>query len=278
MSLVVREILEIGQRQLEESHISDAKLDAKLLYCHLMNITTTQLILEYQRPLPDHLCDEYFALLDRRSSGEPLQYITGTQEFMGLEFHVNENVLIPRQDTEILVETALSFMKPEDRVLDMCTGSGCILLSLAALGNMRAGTGADISSEALAVADRNRQRHHLDQIELIQSDLFENVSGHYDMILSNPPYIPTAEIDGLMREVRDHEPHLALDGSRDGLAFYRRIARQAGDYLVHDGMLLLEIGWNQAEEVCALLEEAGFREIRVKQDLAGLDRVVYALK
>ena len=197
---------------------------------------------------------------------------------MGLPFLVNESVLIPRQDTEVLVETALAMMKPECRLLDMCTGSGCILLSLAKLGTVAEGVGVDISEGALKVAERNRENLGLPQVRLVHSNLFESVEGVFDMIVSNPPYIPTEDIEDLMREVRDHEPHLALDGSKDGLLFYRKLAEESGRYLVPGGSLLFEIGYDQGKAVSQLLDQAGFKDIHVKKDLAGLDRVVYAVK
>ena len=207
-----------------------------------------------------------------------MQYLTGSTEFMGLPFFVNESVLIPRQDTEVLVETALAMMKPECRLLDMCTGSGCILLSLAKLGTVAEGIGVDISEGALKVAERNRENLGLPQVRLVHSNLFESVEGVFDMIVSNPPYIPTEDIEDLMREVRDHEPHLALDGSKDGLLFYRKLAEESGRYLVPGGSLLFEIGYDQGGAVSQLLDQAGFKDIHVKKDLAGLDRVVYAVK
>ena len=296
MSLVVREILEIGQRQLEESHISDAKLDAKLLYCHLMNITTTQLILEYQRPLPDHLCDEYFALLDRRSSGEPLQYITGTQEFMGLEFRVNENVLIPRQDTETMVEDALDIIernrirgeelqvkaKKDWDVLDLCCGSGAIGVSLASLSKKTKVTCSDLSAGALDVARGNASRLGA-KITFKEGDLLEPFKGRFknkkfDMIISNPPYIKSEVILTLQPEVKDHEPMMALDGGESGLDFYRRIIEDAPGCLKKEGVLIMEIGHDQKEDVMQLMEETGkFKEITGLQDLAGRDRIVFGI-
>ena len=160
----------------------------------------------------------------------------------------------------------------------MCTGSGCIVLSLAKLGTVTWGIGADISEEALKVAERNRENLGLSQVKLVHSDLFGSVEGVFDMIVSNPPYIPTDDIEDLMREVKDHEPHLALDGSRDGLHFYRKLAEESGRYLVPGGSLLFEIGYDQGGAVSQLLDQAGFKDIHVKKDLAGLDRVVYAVK
>lgn len=233
----------------------------------------------------------YRDLLLRRGAHIPLQHLTGEQEFMGFPFYVSEHVLIPRQDTEILVEEALKRLRVGFRALDLCTGSGCIAVSLAKLGPDGAESqipeeaghvgvqidATDISEAALAVARRNAKRNHA-AVRLIQGDLFENVSGPYDMIVSNPPYIRTGVIAELDEEVRLHEPQLALDGHEDGLYFYRRIAGESSAYLKDGGFLLLEIGYDQSEAVEALLREAGFEEIRTVKDLAGLDRVVCARK
>ena len=192
---------------------------------------------------------------------------------MGLEFLVDENVLIPRQDTEILVEEVLRELTDGSRILDLCTGSGCILLSLLHYSNDCVGVGSDISEEALCVARKNAERLGI-RADFLCGDLFERVGGRYDFIVSNPPYIASGEIRKLMEEVRLHEPLSALDGHEDGLFFYRRIIGECPDYLVRGGSLYLEIGWDQGGAVKALMEEAGFHEVRVTKDYAGLDRVV----
>ena len=215
----------------------------------------------------------YQELIERRAKRIPLQQITGEQEFMGLSFRVNEHVLIPRQDTETLVEEAMEKSGKGDRVLDMCTGSGCILLSLLKLVPGLSGTGADISQEALKVAVENGKRLQT-EASFLESDLFEKVEGVFDLIVSNPPYIASDEIGTLMEEVRDHEPIGALDGSADGLAFYRRLVQEGKEHLKSGGWMLFEIGCTQAEAVMELLKKGGFQEIYVKKDLAGLDRVV----
>ncbi len=297
MSLAVKEILNIGCRQLEECGIADAAIDSKLLYCHLMNITTTQLILEYQQILSDALCDEYFKLLDIRSSGVPLQHITGVQEFMGLEFAVNEHVLIPRQDTETLVEDALDVIhknelrgeplsikaKKDYEVLDLCCGSGAIGVSLAALvANVKV-TCSDISKDAIAVAKQNASKLAAGKkITFTEGNLLMPFKGRFknkkfDMIISNPPYIKTSVIPTLQKEVRDHEPMMALDGGASGLDFYRQIIADAAACLKKEGVLMFEIGHDQREEICALLEENGqFENITGLQDLAKRDRIVFA--
>ena len=213
----------------------------------------------------------YQELIERRAKRIPLQQITGEQEFMGLSFRVNEHVLIPRQDTEILVEEALKRIEPGMRVLDLCTGSGCVLLSVLKEASV-SGVGTDISQEALLVAELNRKRLGV-HAGWIESDLFENVGGTFQMILSNPPYIPSAVIPELDPEVREHEPVLALDGREDGLYFYRRIVDEARSYLCPGGWICLEIGYDQGEALENMLKSHGYTEVKIIKDLAGNDRV-----
>ena len=199
--------------------------------------------------------------------------------FYGLRFYVDENVLAPRPDTEILVEQVLENL-PEDQemeILDLCTGSGCILLSILANRQNARGTGADLSEKALAVAERNGRDLGI-KARWLHGDLFEKIQGQYDVIVSNPPYIRTDVIQGLMEEVRLHEPYMALDGHEDGLYFYRKIIVQAGGYLKPGGLLAFEIGYDQGEAVSSLMKEQGYRQVQVVKDLAGLDRVVTGRK
>ncbi len=215
----------------------------------------------------------YTELVRKRCTRIPLQHLTGEQEFFGYTFSVNEQVLIPRQDTEILVEEALKRAKEGMALLDMCTGSGCILISILKNVQKVRGTGVDLSAAALEVARENAQKLQT-EAEFIQSDLFEQVEGKYDMLVSNPPYIQTQVIEELMPEVREHEPRLALDGMADGLYYYRSILSQCREYLNPGADLLFEIGADQGEAVSGLLLKAGFTGIQVVKDLAGLDRVV----
>jgi release factor glutamine methyltransferase len=196
---------------------------------------------------------------------------------MGLDFKVNEHVLIPRQDTEILVEEVLRELHDGMDILDMCTGSGCILISLLNYSNDCHGVGVDISEAALAVAEENSEQllGNNENICFIKSNLFENVTGKYDVIVSNPPYIRKNVIPGLMPEVREHDPYIALDGGEDGLDFYREIVDECGKYLYGGGKLYFEIGYDQADAVKNLMEKAGFIDINVVKDYAGLDRVLY---
>ena len=192
---------------------------------------------------------------------------------MGYPFYVDEHVLIPRQDTETLAEEALKVLKPGMEVLDLCTGSGCILISLMKMCEGLYGTGSDISEEALEVARKNACRLEVNAT-FIRSSLFEHISGRYDLIVSNPPYIRTSVIQELQEEVRLHDPFIALDGKEDGLYFYREIIKAGGGYLKPGGYLMFEIGYDQGTEVASLMEKHGYRNIMVKKDLAGLDRVV----
>ena len=232
--------------------------------------------------VPCDVEERYMACIKRRMAREPVQYITGTAPFFGYSFLVTPDVLIPRYDTEIVVEEALRFVRPDSGILDLCTGSGCILLAVLAGAREKfgdsfrvRGDASDISSEALSVARANAARLQLN-IHCILSDLFENIRGTYDIILSNPPYIPTAAVAALEPEVRDHEPNLALDGKEDGLFFYRMIADEAGKHLEKGGHLILEIGYDQAEAVMGLLGDKGYGDIKCMKDLAGCDRAVSA--
>ena len=298
MSLLVKEMLTMGEKQLMDSDIADATRDCKILYCYMMDIPFSKIILEYQEVLQDRLCDKYFELIDRRSNGEPVQYIMGSQEFMGLEFIVNENVLIPRQDTETLVEDALEIintgtLRGEDMdvrrkewdILDLCTGSGAIGVSLARIANKVNVTCSDISEGAIKVAKENAQKHGVAKsVKFEQGDLFKPFSKHFrkqkfDMIISNPPYIKSSVVPTLQKEVCEHEPLSALDGGESGLDFYERIVSGVGSHLRKSGVLLLEIGHDQGEAVSGLLSRNGeFTSIRVLKDLANRDRIVFAKK
>ena len=287
MYITFGHMLEVGIHRLEEAKIADAKRDAETLLLYLEKADRTFLYVHRNDATDEYRADAYFGLIDRRAAGEPLQYILGSQEFMGLNFAVNPSVLIPRQDTETLVELALRRAGEKKRslsILDMCCGSGAIAVSMAHFLPKAKITACDISPEALEVARGNAARNGLNgRIEFRESDLFfmtkrkktVRIKDSFDMILSNPPYIPTQDIDTLQTEVRDHEPIKALDGGSDGLDFYRRIAEDAFGSLKKDGLMFLEIGCDQAEAVTSLLSGAGYySEIEVHKDLTGLDRVI----
>lgn len=277
--MIYRDCYETGRALLAEAGLEESAWDARLLLEHVCGTTRNDLLVHGDREVTIDLQKQYFDCIDRRQARIPLQHITGVQEFMGLEFMVNEHVLIPRQDTEILVEEVMKDEHEGKRILDMCTGSGCILISLLHYSNWCEGVGADISANALKVAEKNAQNILPEEKRptFVESNLFEKVEGTFDIIVSNPPYIRTAIIDTLMPEVKDHEPMQALDGSPDGLFFYRKIVKEAPKYLNKCGRLYFEIGHDQGEEVSALMTDAGFWQVRVIKDYAGLDRVVCGL-
>lgn len=277
--MTLREALKAGEAYLAQREIPDAAIDAWYLLEYVLKreaqirADRAWYLLHSRETLEERLWEAYRGLLDERGNHRPLQYITGEQEFMGILFFVNDKVLIPRQDTELLAEEARRRLSPGDSLLDVCTGSGCLAVSLMKLVPGIRGTACDISAGALSVARENARRQQVD-VEFRQGDLFSPIEGRFDVIVSNPPYIPTGEIEGLMEEVRRFEPMLALDGSEDGLYFYRRLAAEAPDFLRDGGWLLVEIGCDQGRAVAELFEEAGFCEVNCKKDLAGLDRVV----
>lgn len=271
-----RQVYELGKSRLEEADVAEAALDARILLEHVCGTSRNDLLVHGDREVAEAQIEQYIECISRRQSREPLQHITGVQDFMGLEFAVNEHVLIPRQDTEILVEEVMKDEFDGSRILDMCTGSGCILISLLHYSNWCKGVGVDISSAALAVAKENANKLLPEEKRpvFVESNLFEAVEGTFDIIVSNPPYIRTKVIENLMPEVKDYEPMQALDGYEDGLYFYRRIVEEAGEYLNKDGRLYFEIGHDQGAEVSELMKSAGYEQVRVVKDYAGLDRVV----
>lgn len=268
------EALNIAIRNLATKGIENSELDAWYLLSYVSGLSRVNYLLRKKEIIPEQQELKFQQLLERRMEHEPLQYIIGEQEFMGINFVVDQNVLIPRQDTEILVELVLAESK-EKRILDVCTGSGCIAVSLAKLGSPKSVTALDISTGALEVARENAVRNQV-EIEFIESNMFEKVTHTYDIIVSNPPYIRKDEINTLMPEVRQFEPMLALDGEEDGLKFYRILAREAKNYLSNEGRVMFEIGCDQAESVTKLLSENGYYNIEVTKDYANLDRVVSA--
>ena len=277
--MTYRETVNLGETVLSMADIAEAKTDAWLLLEMVCKIDRSFYYLHMEEDMPEEQMSEYQIALRKRAEHVPLQYIVGETEFMGLKFKVNSSVLIPRQDTENLVEEALKVIRPDMHVLDMCTGSGCIPISLLKYAAERKhitgvkAVGADISADALEVAKKNAQRLKVPVI-WVQSDIFENVSESFDLIVSNPPYIRTEVIQGLEDEVKLHDPWIALDGHEDGLYFYRRIVSESISHLNDGAWLMFEIGHDQAEDVSKLMKNAGFCNIYVKKDLAGLDRVV----
>ena len=263
----------MGMQKLKEAQIGEAQLDARLLLEEVCGTDHNTLLCHGDREVSEAEEEQYRKALEQRAVHVPLQHLLGYQDFMGLRFQVNEYVLIPRQDTEILVEEAMRYLHDGMRILDLCTGSGCILLSLLHYSNDCEGVGVDISQEALQVAVQNAELLGI-KADFLKSDLYEKVTGKFDLLVSNPPYIERKVIPTLMEEVREYDPYIALDGGEDGLDFYRRIIGGAQDYLKRGGQILMEIGSGQAKAVSELLREAGFKEIDVCRDFAGLDRVV----
>ena len=275
--------------------IEEADSDTRLLFSHVFKVDRGFLFVHGDEAVLADQEEEFLKMLSLREKRIPLQHITGIQNFMGLDFTVTKDVLIPRFDTECLVEEAMIYCHDGDKVLDVCTGSGCILISLMNYKNNIRGFGLDISEEALNIArlnagklckqgslelpcgDLNDFNDDLDYVnpKFIQSDLYTNLDEKdFDIIVSNPPYIRSDIIPTLMPEVRDYDPMLALDGGDDGLIFYRRIIGESGQYLKKGGVLLVEIGHDQGEEVYQIFSDNGFTDINVIKDLSGNDRVV----
>ena len=310
--MTFRELLQEGRRRLEAAGIEEAENDARLLLLDTYRIDWCSLVSVYEmrvpvnppmppvsacKVVPRRISHEteaggaYLEVIDRRAAHVPLQYLTHEQNFCGADMYVDERVLIPRQDTEVLVAAALDLAAMLDgspALLDLCTGSGCIPIALSRLGDFGSITAADLSADALEVAKMNAEQNGA-RIRFVQSDLFDafrkktedgkiapEAAERFDLITCNPPYIRSGDMAGLQPEVRDNEPSMALDGGEDGLDFYRRLAAEAGQFLNPGGCVCFEIGFDQAADVTALLENAGFEEVRVLKDLAGLDRVVTA--
>ena len=272
----LQDMLRIGADTLQKAGIEEFQLDAWYLLSYCLGISRSEYYLKINDECDDDSYSNYKKMIDIRANRVPLQYITGIQEFMGIDFIVNESVLIPRQDTEILAELAIKHSAGK-KVLDMCTGSGCIAISIAKLGNPCNVTATDISDEALSVAKCNAKNNRVD-IAFVKSDVWDNIFGAYDIVVSNPPYITPKELEELMPEVIEHEPVLALAGGSDGLDFYRQIVKGAGNHIVNGGLIMFEIGCFQAEDVSRILFDNGFTDIRVEKDYAGLDRVVWAVR
>lgn len=289
MEYTNRELLREGQERLRVAGIAEADVDAWILFAGTTGLDRTAYFMQGNEKVNPELAEKYFDKIGRRTDREPVQYIEGTAPFMGYDFEVNGNVLIPRMDTEILVAEAVKAASKmcleriygtSVKVLDMCTGSGCIIeslyLTLKKDGYVIDACASDISGTALETAEKNAERLGAD-VKFCQGNLFEKVEGKFNMILSNPPYIRSDVIDGLEPEVKDYEPKLALDGTQDGLYFYREITAQAGEYLLDGGILMFEIGYDQGMEVSRMCCDNGYTDVKVIKDFAGLDRVVTAV-
>ena len=285
MGLTIKELIPVGEKILADAGVEDYKIDAEALLGYRIAFDKQKIFMNWTYEVDDLRCEDYFDLLRRRAGGEPLQYITGEQYFFGHRLHVNPSVLIPRPETELLAEKAISYLNKREgakTVLDLCTGSGAISISIAKACPRLKVTASDVSEEALSVARRNALDLGVSgRVEFINSDLFGSIKRgafgrKYDLIATNPPYIKSGTLMSLQREIRDHEPMTALDGGEDGLDFYRRIAADAQAYMRKNSCLMAEIGCDQAQDVSAILGAAGFRNIEISRDLSGLDRIITA--
>ncbi len=274
--MTYRQLLETGTRILKESKIDEYDVDSYILFEYMTGMKRSFYLAHSDDEVPLDAEKSFLDVIKKRSERYPLQYITHTAYFYGAEYYVDESVLIPRFDTENLVELVLKNEKDAKNFLDMCTGSGCIAIAIK--DNLKGinATAADISEAALKVAKKNADGHCAD-ITFIHSDLFENIDGKYDFIVSNPPYIVKDVISTLMPEVKDYEPANALDGGEDGLDFYRQIIKESPKYLNKKGRLYFEIGYDQGESVSNLMRDADFEDILVKSDLSGNDRCVMGI-
>lgn len=277
-----RELYEEGRRILEQAGLPDAALDARFLLEEVCGTNLQTLLVFPEKKVTEEEVNQYRAFIQRRKDREPTAMILGEWDFMGLTFRLNKSTLIPEQDTEVLVETALEELKRRGlgeaplRILDLCTGSGCILLSLLHELRNAGGLGTDLSEEALEAARENAVRLGLQEMAAFrQGDLWEPVGDErFDLIVSNPPYVPTEVIPTLEPEVRCGEPYAALDGGEDGLVFYRRIMREAAGHLKPSGIIIVESGFDEAPQIAALMQDQKLRGIRTVKDYGGLDRVV----
>ena len=268
-------LLADGAKMLTQAGIDEAELDARYILEYITGLNSAQYFIHSEDIIEKNKAEEFFRLIERRSKRIPLSYVIGTRDFFGLTFKVDENVLIPEQETELLVEEVIKHSEGKS-VLDMCTGSGCIAISIALFGKPSKVAASDISEKALEVARENAKSLKAGEISFIQVDMFENVTDKFDIIVSNPPYIETGEIDELMPEVRDYIPRLALDGDIDGLKFYRIISKEAVKKLNKNGRIFYEIGYNQSRAVASILLENGFTDVKIMKDYSGLDRIVMA--
>lgn len=271
----LKELFALGVNRLKKAEIEESELDAWYILEKITGLGRAEYFIHSEDIIEKDKAEEFFRLIERRSKRIPLSYVIGTRDFFGITFKVNENVLIPEQETEILVEEVIKHSEGKT-VLDMCTGSGCIAISIALFGKPLKVVASDISEKALEVAGENANNLEVCDISFIQGDMFENVTEKYDIIVSNPPYIETKVIDELMPEVRDYIPRLALDGDEDGLKFYRIISKEAVKKLNKNGRIFYEIGYNQSRAVASILLENGFTDVKIMKDYSGLDRIVMA--
>lgn len=284
--MVVKDLLKIGIEILGDMEYGNPQLEVRLILGKLLGVDKSYLYAHDDLEIDEDLEKEFISLMEKRAEGYPISYLLREKEFMGLDFHVEEGVLIPRPDTEILVEYVIEYInrkyKDKDlRILELGIGSGAIGLSIAYYCKNVEVYATDISKKAIQVSNINKEKFRLENVRILEGDLFkpvEDMKEGFDIILSNPPYIESEVIGGLQREVKDFEPMLALDGGEDGLVFYKEISKKAKEFLRSGGLLIYEIGYNQAEAVGNILDGENYRDIEIIKDLQGLDRVVLGIR
>ncbi|NLY77150.1 MAG: peptide chain release factor N(5)-glutamine methyltransferase [Tissierellia bacterium] len=281
----INELLKIGVDRIKGRQYGNPVLEATLLLGKLLNVDKVYIYTHGREQVPEEIVEKYMEAIEKRSKGYPIQYIIKEREFMDLNFYIEEGVLIPRPDTEIIVEYILEYidrkhLQEQLYVLDIGIGSGAIGLSIAYHRKNTYVYGVDISPQALKVASINRNRFGLENVKIIESDLFENISNdiRFHIIVSNPPYIPTEDINSLQEEVKNYEPRLALDGGKEGMDYYRKIIPESKKFLREDGLLIFEIGYDQGPQVKGIMIEEGFKDIEILKDLQGLDRAVLGIR
>ncbi len=278
--MLIKQILQESIKKLKESNIEQPSLIARILLANLLNIEKEKLLIIDENQLEEKIKQQYNTQIQEIINGKPIQYITNSQEFMKLKFYVDENVLIPRADTEILVEQVINICSKTNKnlkILDLCTGSGIIAISIAKYVNNCELYASDISKNALEIAKKNAVSNNVDKkITFVHSNMFENLKDNFDIIVSNPPYIKTRIIKTLDKQVQN-EPHIALDGGEDGLEYYKIIVKNARNYLRINGYLCVEIGYDQKIQVKNIIEKENiFDNIYTKIDLYGNDRIIIA--
>lgn len=282
--MVVSELVAKGMTLIEGKEYSNSRLESILVLAHLLSVDKNYIYIHGDNNVEPSIENEFINIMEKRAEGFPLQYLLNEEEFMGLKFYVEEGVLIPRPDTEVLVQFIIDYIKKQEmNVLDIGIGSGAISLSIAEYCPSTRVYGIDIEEIPMKVANINKEKLKISNANFYKGDLFkaledQNIDEKFHVIVSNPPYIKTSDIDDLQVEVKDHEPWIALDGGEDGLDFYRKISKDALKYLVDEGMLIYEIGYDQGAQVMDVLNKEGFQNISILKDYQGNDRVVYGFK
>lgn len=274
--MTIKELINKANKTLDENNIEECYLKTRILLSKLLNQSKEYLVIYQDKEVESEIEEKFWFQINKLKNNIPIQYIINEQEFMGINFFVDENVLIPQPDTEVLVEEVLLKIKCNDKILDLCTGSGAIGISIAKKANNVSVDLLDISEKALEVAKKNAQKNNVN-VNIIHSNLFNEVKSKYNIIVSNPPYIESQVIKNLSLEVQK-EPVIALDGGEDGLDFYRIIANKASNFLEKDGILALEIGYNQKIAVKKILEKYGYKNIYSKKDYGNNDRIILAMR